>query len=92
LWWVDHYKKNFINDLLWDEVKDKIKMTVCKLLNTFKLFNLSKEQCDKIGRNYSSSVGPYNDETLCCIFDDLTIFDSMEDILWEIYVASLVML
>jgi len=84
LWWVDSYRQNFKNDFLWDEVIHRIKRTLFILLDTFRLFKLSKKECDKIGRNYDYSIGPYNSVTLCDIFDDLTIYDSMEDILWEV--------
>lgn len=83
LWWIDHFQEKLKSDGLWDDCLIHLKTTIGHLLNSFELFDLDEEKCKKIGRDFSYSIGPYNQSTVTDLIDDLTIFDSFEPFLNE---------
>ena len=78
LWWLNHYWDKIVEDGLDAKIKELVVSSFFSLLDVFELFDLTEEECAKLGRDFNYSIGPYNQGTVHDFFDELTIYDPFE--------------
>jgi hypothetical protein len=78
LWWLVNFKDDLINDNLYAGVKNSIVSVIWRLLDNFELFELNEGECKQMGRDFKWSIGPYNQNTVWDIMDEITIYDEFE--------------
>ena len=71
LWWIEHYKTDLGADGILAEAKNTVMQSFWALLSQFELFELTKEDCERVGRDFACSIGPYNSHTVRDIFEAL---------------------
>ena len=76
--WIVTYGEELAADRLFDDAKGLIVSSLWRLLDRFDLFDLTKEECARLGMDFSYAIGPYNRETVGDFMDELTIYDEFE--------------